>query len=260
MPAKLPYPLAMLQAGRSHDPFTVLGRIAPMTNGRPRLSAARRDRRAGDRRGDVPDPQHGHLRGDTDPGRRQTPCLATISLTWLEKGDGRTTRRSRRTVLRRCCPISTCTCSVRAVITMSTDCSGPMRSRSMVSAAVVRGLGTGRDARQRGRRLQRLERPAAPDAQPRRFRGLGTVRPGLAPGDLYKFEFIGPLGNLLIKADPYGQAMTLRPDTASRVPAPSTHQWQRWRVDGGARDLAVDACTDECLRGAPGFVAPQPDR
>jgi 1,4-alpha-glucan branching enzyme len=50
--------------------------------------------------------------------------------------------------------------------------------------------------------------------------------PGLQPGDLYKFELLGPQGQLRLKADPYGQAMTLRPDTASRITAPSRHAWQ----------------------------------
>jgi 1,4-alpha-glucan branching enzyme len=49
--------------------------------------------------------------------------------------------------------------------------------------------------------------------------------PGLSPGDLYKYELIGHEGQRLLKADPYGQAMTLRPDTASRVAPPSGFQW-----------------------------------
>lgn len=44
--------------------------------------------------------------------------------------------------------------------------------------------------------------------------------PHAAEGDLYKFEILGPLGNLLpLKADPYARAAQLRPDTASRVAA-----------------------------------------
>jgi 1,4-alpha-glucan branching enzyme len=50
--------------------------------------------------------------------------------------------------------------------------------------------------------------------------------PGLQPGDLYKFELISRTGARLLKADPYGQAMTLRPDTASRITARSEFQWQ----------------------------------
>ncbi|MGB5568993.1 MAG: 1,4-alpha-glucan branching protein GlgB [Sedimenticolaceae bacterium] len=50
--------------------------------------------------------------------------------------------------------------------------------------------------------------------------------PGLMPDDLYKFEFINHKGERLIKADPYGQAMTMRPDTASRIVPPSAFEWQ----------------------------------
>ncbi len=42
--------------------------------------------------------------------------------------------------------------------------------------------------------------------------------PHVGPGDLYKFEIVGPDGALLpLKADPYGFAAELRPSTASQV-------------------------------------------
>lgn len=45
--------------------------------------------------------------------------------------------------------------------------------------------------------------------------------PQLQPGDLYKFEIVGPDGHLLPpKADPYARAAQLRPETASIVAAP----------------------------------------
>jgi 1,4-alpha-glucan branching enzyme len=50
--------------------------------------------------------------------------------------------------------------------------------------------------------------------------------PGVKPGDLYKFEFLGRHGQLILKTDPYAQAMTMRPDTASRILPPSGFQWQ----------------------------------
>ncbi|MGD2118479.1 MAG: 1,4-alpha-glucan branching protein GlgB [Chromatiales bacterium] len=50
--------------------------------------------------------------------------------------------------------------------------------------------------------------------------------PGLQAGDLYKFELLNRHGHLRLKADPYGQAMTLRPDTASRIAPPVGHRWQ----------------------------------
>lgn len=41
--------------------------------------------------------------------------------------------------------------------------------------------------------------------------------PDVREGALYKFEILTPKGELILKADPYGQAMELRPDTASKV-------------------------------------------
>jgi 1,4-alpha-glucan branching enzyme len=41
--------------------------------------------------------------------------------------------------------------------------------------------------------------------------------PGVVEGALYKFEILTEKGKLILKADPYGQAMELRPDTASKV-------------------------------------------
>jgi len=41
--------------------------------------------------------------------------------------------------------------------------------------------------------------------------------PGVGEGALYKFEILTPKGELILKADPYGRAMELRPDTASKV-------------------------------------------
>ncbi|MDM7322090.1 MAG: 1,4-alpha-glucan branching protein GlgB [Gammaproteobacteria bacterium] len=50
--------------------------------------------------------------------------------------------------------------------------------------------------------------------------------PGLVPGDLYKYELRNrDSGAILLKTDPYGGEFELRPGTAARVPAPSTHVW-----------------------------------
>ncbi|MFZ5536170.1 MAG: 1,4-alpha-glucan branching protein GlgB [Pseudomonadota bacterium] len=50
--------------------------------------------------------------------------------------------------------------------------------------------------------------------------------PGLVPGDLYKYELRNrDSGAILLKTDPYGGEFELRPGTAARVPAPSTHAW-----------------------------------
>ena len=50
--------------------------------------------------------------------------------------------------------------------------------------------------------------------------------PGLRPGDLYKFELVGPGGALVLKTDPYAFRMTLRPDTACRIAEPlGSYAW-----------------------------------
>ncbi len=61
--------------------------------------------------------------------------------------------------------------------------------------------------------------------------------PGLRPGHLYKYEIVGPAGELLpLKADPYAEQAERSPGTASIVAAPSQWPWQdnawmesRWR-------------------------------
>ncbi len=76
---------------------------------------------------------------------------------------------------------------------------------------------------------------------PMRLHGPGGVWelfvPGLRPGDAYKYEILGPAGQLVLKADPYARRTELRPETASRVPddtpfAWSDHDWlnarERW--------------------------------
>src|SRR5690606_12188031 len=50
--------------------------------------------------------------------------------------------------------------------------------------------------------------------------------PGLAAGECYKYEILGPGGLLPLKADPMAQATELPPATASRVPEPEGHAWQ----------------------------------
>ena len=51
--------------------------------------------------------------------------------------------------------------------------------------------------------------------------------PGLPAGTLYKYEILGPAGELLpLKADPYAQETELPPRTASVVPHPSRHRWR----------------------------------
>ena len=49
--------------------------------------------------------------------------------------------------------------------------------------------------------------------------------PGLGAGALYKFEILSPHGHLLMKADPYGFQMQLRPDNASIVAQIDGYAW-----------------------------------
>jgi 1,4-alpha-glucan branching enzyme len=81
----------------------------------------------------------------------------------------------------------------------------------------------------------------------RRRRGTGFWElfvPGLRPGRLYKYEMLGPDGDLLpLKADPYAQCAELPPGTASIVTAPSGYRW----ADGAW--LGVRARHND--RGAP---------
>ena len=50
--------------------------------------------------------------------------------------------------------------------------------------------------------------------------------PGLAAGDLYKFEIRNrDSGAIVVKADPYAQGFEKRPGTAAVVPADSRHAW-----------------------------------
>jgi 1,4-alpha-glucan branching enzyme len=69
--------------------------------------------------------------------------------------------------------------------------------------------------------------------------------PGLAAGRFYKYEIAGPDGTVLpLKADPYASRAEHPPGTASRITAPSGHNWRdgawieaRWR--NNERDAAI---------------------
>jgi 1,4-alpha-glucan branching enzyme len=71
--------------------------------------------------------------------------------------------------------------------------------------------------------------------------------PGLRPGHLYKYELLGPNGELLpLKADPYAEQSERPPGTASMVAAPSSHVWQdadwlaeRWRHNDRAAPISI---------------------
>ncbi|MGB1309843.1 MAG: 1,4-alpha-glucan branching protein GlgB, partial [Leucothrix sp.] len=50
--------------------------------------------------------------------------------------------------------------------------------------------------------------------------------PGLNADEYYKFELLNKNDELLLKTDPYARHMALRPETASKIAAPSTYPWQ----------------------------------
>ncbi|HKS87996.1 MAG TPA: 1,4-alpha-glucan branching protein GlgB, partial [Stellaceae bacterium] len=63
--------------------------------------------------------------------------------------------------------------------------------------------------------------------------------PGLRPGHLYKYELLGPGGELLpLKSDPHAAAAERPPGTASLVAAPSQHRWQdaAWMLERGGHN------------------------
>ncbi len=66
-------------------------------------------------------------------------------------------------------------------------------------------------------------------SHPMRSRGESGVWelfiPGLAAGTAYKYEILGPHGQLAIKADPYARQTFMRPETASCIPASGRHRW-----------------------------------
>jgi 1,4-alpha-glucan branching enzyme len=63
--------------------------------------------------------------------------------------------------------------------------------------------------------------------------------PGLAAGDLYKFEIRArDSGAIMVKADPYARQFEKRPGTAAVVPTPAAHAWNdgEWLRERGQRD------------------------
>jgi 1,4-alpha-glucan branching enzyme len=64
--------------------------------------------------------------------------------------------------------------------------------------------------------------------------------PRLAPGEVYKYEVLGPHGILPLKADPVALATETPPNTASMVAAPLAHPWrdQVWMERRTARQAA----------------------
>ena len=227
MSAKLPYPLAMLQRGESHDPFSLLGRHEDGGHTMVRAFMPSAEEVELDGVG----PMQRLPNTDIFEIRLEPQQAAALPrhhrLNWVEKADNR-----------RCSVISPYSFDLllpdldlhlfnegrhhhiyRLLGAHHMEIDGISGCRFAVWAPAVRRASVVGDFNGwNGLR------------HPMRSRGGSGVWelfiPGLVPGDLYKFEFISHAGHRLLKADPYGQAMTLRPDTASKAVAASAFQWQ----------------------------------
>ena len=106
-----------------------------------------------------------------------------------------------------------------------------------------------------GRRQRHAARAAAPACGRRSFPSVGV-------GALYKFEIVGAHGQLLMKADPYGFQMQLRPDSASVVADIGGYQLERRRVACAAARRGIRCArrsrSMKCIRArgaAPGIAS-----
>lgn len=87
-------------------------------------------------------------------------------------------------------------------------------------------MGTKCHACQRGRRFQPLGWQTSADEKTVGFRYFELFVPGLAAGQLYKYEIKAKGGLTFLKADPYANAAQLRPDTASVITDLSQYAWK----------------------------------
>ena len=121
-------------------------------------------------------------------------------------------------------------------------------------------------AGQRGRQLQPLGRPPAPDAAAGAARASGSCSsPTCRQGEVYKFEIKSRHNGYLVqKSDPYGFAAELRPKTASVVwdvtssPGATTSGWPTRRPAGSARP--ADRRSTRCTSARGSGTAEQGDR
>jgi hypothetical protein len=110
-------------------------------------------------------------------------------------------------------------------------------------------------ARQRRRSVQRLGRPAQRDAGARRLGVWEAFIAAIGVGSLYKYEIRTRDGRLLLKSDPYGFAMQLRPDNASIVASLDGFVWNDASWLGARAAQQCGAPAVQRLRGASRFVA-----
>ena len=227
MAAKLPYPLAMLQHGEAHDPFGILGKHPDGDKTLVRAFMPSAEEVELDGIGlmqRLPQTDIFEIRLDAP---QATALPRHYRLNWLEKGDGR-----QHSVIS---PYSFDPLlsdldlhlfsegrhhhAYRLLGAHLMEVDGILGCRFAVWAPAVRRASVVGDFNGwNGLR------------HPMRNRGGSGVWelfiPGLHADDLYKFEFSSRTGQQILKADPYGQAMTLRPDTASRIAAPTAFEWQ----------------------------------
>ena len=226
MTYKLPYPLAMLQAGRSHDPFAVLGRHRINDRWVVRTFMPQAEQVELDGVGPMSRVPNTDIFEALLDDAQAASLPAHYQLTWLEKADGQRYSAVSPYSFGPVLPdldlhlfgegrhhhVYRLLGAHFLEIDGISGCRFAVWAPGVARASVVGDFNGWNGLR-----------------HPMRNRGGSGVWelfiPGLVPGDLYKFEFIGPLGHCLLKADPYGQAMTLRPDTASRIPAASVHEW-----------------------------------
>ncbi|MCB1788599.1 MAG: 1,4-alpha-glucan branching protein GlgB [Chromatiaceae bacterium] len=227
MPTKLPYPLAALQRGESHDPFAVLGRQSEANGEMLRAfmpSAETVDVEGFGTMRRIPETDIFELSLD-DAQAATLPQHYRLS--WIEKADGERYSQISPYSFQPLLPDLDLHLFnegrhhhiYRLLGAHFIEVDGISGCRFAVWApAVKRASVVGDFNGWNGLR------------HPMRSRGGSGVWelfiPGLQPGDLYKFEFISRAGRRILKADPYGQAMTLRPDTASRINNPSQFEWQ----------------------------------
>lgn len=105
----------------------------------------------------------------------------------------------------------------------------PRRSRAhrgQVSGVLFAVWAPNARARQRRRRFQRLGR-TTPRCAFAEGSGIWELFiPDLEPGHLYKYEIRNrDSGEIVLKADPYGQHYELRPRTGSIIPARASYAW-----------------------------------
>ena len=227
MAAKLPYPLAMLQHGEAHDPFGILGRHPDGDKTLVRAFMPSAEEVELDGIGlmqRLPQTDIFEIRLDA---AQAEDMPRHYRLNWVEKGDGQ-----KHSVIS---PYSFDPLlsdldlhlfsegrhhhAYRLLGAHLIEIDGILGCRFAVWAPAVRRASVVGDFNGwNGLR------------HPMRNRGGSGVWelfiPGLHADDLYKFEFSSRTGQLILKADPYGQAMTLRPDTASRIAAPTAFEWQ----------------------------------